>query len=491
MAPPVRITGLAFLVAVALLAGSLPAAAQATADARAVRHVVYDPSDEDVPNPDRGFFRQYAVLDLGPEYAPLSIEPLRRHREEGISLIRVYFLIDEFSNSPLSQAVLDAVAATFETVRAAGLRIIPRFAYSYPCRSATAPCTSDVIAREGKDPPLDRVLQHISQLAVVLRTQADVIAFMEVGFVGAWGEWHSSSSNLVARDRGINKRSRAIVNRVLTVLDPSRMVALRYPYHKQALFGPLPLDEREAFSGTPRARVGAHNDCFVSSPEDTGTYSAPNQGPSAKNVAALHKFLSVDNRFLPQGGETCSNDDNAQRYTGCPNALAELRRLRWSTIHIGYSAEVIDRWRREGCLDEIRRRLGYRFRLIDAEWSLTVVAGGRVQGRLRIANDGWAAPYNATVAALVLRERRNGTVTEIPLALDLRRWSADSEHVFQVDLPLPATVAPGEYDLLMHVADPDPRVRNRPEYSVRFANDGLWEAATGFNDLRVAIEVKP
>jgi hypothetical protein len=57
-----------------------------------------------------------------------------------------------------------------------------------------------------------------------------------------------------------------------------------------------------------------------------------------------------------------------------------------------------------------------------------------------------------------------------------------------VDAALPA-LAPGAYDLLLHLPDASPRLRERPAYAVRLANAGVWEAATGLNALGGTVRV--
>jgi hypothetical protein len=47
----------------------------------------------------------------------------------------------------------------------------------------------------------------------------------------------------------------------------------------------------------------------------------------------------------------------------------------------------------------------------------------------------------------------------------------------------------GSYQLLLSLPDPTPSLRARAEYAIRVANDGLWDAATGLNDLKASIAV--
>src|SRR4029453_9505615 len=180
------------------------------------------------------------------------------------------------------------------------------------------------ITGEAIDPPPGRVLEHIDQLTPSLRAGSDVIAFMEMGFVGAWGEWHHSSNLLINPESTINTSAGAIVERVLWVLPETRMAVLRYPYNKQQLLGPNPLTPEQAFGRTPQARIGAHNDCFLADRTSGGTYRAPVNLPIDQNIQTQRTYLGLDTRFVPQGGETCSSAPAAAPYISCSNALKDL-----------------------------------------------------------------------------------------------------------------------------------------------------------------------
>jgi hypothetical protein len=55
---------------------------------------------------------------------------------------------------------------------------------------------------------------------------------------------------------------------------------------------------------------------------------------------------------------------------------------------------------------------------------------------------------------------------------------------------MPEGIEPGDYELLLHLADPYPSIHDRPEYSIRLANQGLWEAETGYNKLNTIVTVE-
>lgn len=473
------------LAALAIERGSGAPPARHTTQPADTATVVYQPSLENFPNPERGFYRQVAPFFLGLQRYPLT--SLSYLRAEGMSLVRAYYVIDEFIDLPLTPAFLDALHADFAAVRTSRVKIIIRFAYSFPCFGVSGPC--DPGGYGPTDAPLARVLGHIQQLAPVLQANSDVIAFMEMGFIGAWGEWHTSTNNLVTSSRLLNSHSTAIADAVLTALPADRMAALRYPYHKQSLYGPDPLTAAQAFNGTAKARVGAHNDCFLADATDTGTYDNP--ANPAHDAEYFKNYLHADNRFVPQGGETCSSGPAAQPYISCANALGELARMRWSTINTEFEPGVIDLWKSQGCYDEIARRLGYRFRLLDATLPRAAIPGGSLRVVINLVNDGWAAPYNARPAELVLRNTATSQVHTFPLPVDPRFWGGGESHTVDHTLSLPAGIPAGTYRYLLHLPDPEPLLKGVAEYSVRLANLNVWESATGFNDLLATVTIGP
>jgi len=476
---------LSAVTVVIMLSAATPRHVSAQSGGDNVQGFSFLANTDNIPNPERGFYRKLwpNPLWLGTERNPIRLRDLIDAREQGLTLVHAYWVIDEFRDSPLSKDMLEGLNTDLALVRQAGLKMIPRFSYNFPCAGTTEPCGEG--ARHEQDASVDRVISHLDQLAPILRANGDVIAFMEIGFVGAWGEWHSSSNGLVNADTTANDQSFAIINRVLWALPESRMALLRYPYVKQQMFGRTPLTAEEAFSGTVRSRIGFHNDCFLASPTSGNTYADPAKGglTSPAYVAEQKALINQENRFVPQGGETCSVGPSAQPYIQCSNALADLAMERWTTLDADYQREVLDLWRRQGCFPEIERRLGYRFRLVTAEIPKTASVGRPVTATFTIANDGWAAPYNPRAVVLAFRHSQSHRQFAVDVAEDPRRWGAGDTHTFTVKGTVPSDAEPGEYRVLLNFPDPEPTLYARPEYAIRLANDGLWEASTGANVL--------
>lgn len=441
----------------ALLAAAAPVAAapHEIADTSVqTRHYAAD--DSDFANPERGFSR----ANQGGEGA----------RAAGLSLVHLYVRLDRFKTAPLPAATLRDIQARFDAARTAGVKLIPRFTYNFPAGLPLRPGDEDA--------PLATVLRHIGQLRPLLRRNADVTAFVEAGFVGAWGEWHHSTEELESP-----AAKAAIVRALLDAVPPERSIALRYPRDKIALFGSTPLQRRHR--ATARGRVGHHNDCFLASRDDWGTYR-PHDPESLERQKA---YLAAESRFVPIGGETCNAGPDAQPFIPCTNALPELQRLGWSQLNADYHPDVLRLWREQGCAAEISKRLGYRLRLVSASVPSRAAAGGPLPMTLEIANDGFAPPYNPRGLALVLRNRATAAETTIALPHDPRDWAAGETMTLAIAAALPGRLPPGRYDLLIHLPDPAPRLRARADYAIRLANREMWEPSTGYNRLGLTVEV--
>ena len=420
---------------------------------------LYEKSDEDFPNPERGFFARFHPWETNPRPL-LRLDHLQKLRSENITLARRIYLISEFRDKPLSESFLLKVSQDLETARKAGVKLIFRFAYNW--------------LGGGDDAPTERIVSHLEQLKPILAANYDAIAYMEAGFIGYWGEWNRSSNGL----RENRSARREILLKVLSVLPTERMVALRYSYYKGDIFyNQNFLTPDKAFNGSDRARTGAHNECFLAGIDDWGTYNHTDP----EIVDRQKTFLSLDNRYVVQGGEVC----NPSKYDDCPNALTELGRMRWSALNVDPSdgKEILQDWETQGCMKEIKRRLGYRFRLLKSIIPEKVKPGGRFSLKFEIVNDGWASPYNPRSLEVILRNSGTGNEYYLPVNEKPQMWMPGVTKVVNILGGIPANMPPGEYEVLLNLPDPTPRLSNRPEYSIRLANQNVWEESTGYNSL--------
>lgn len=434
--------------------------------------VTYTPSTAVFSNPERGFYR-YTATHSG-AYNSLNQNTLINYRvNNNITLIFRYFYMEEFLNSPISDAFLANVQSDFNKIRNAGLKCVIRFAY-----------TSDEDAPQ-KDASKAQILAHIQQLRPILQANADVISVMQAGFIGVWGEWYYTSQpefggwgyNQTDLTTGNNNHRKDILNAILTALPTNRMVQVRYPAFKQGSYSQAALTDNQAFSQTNLARIGHHNDCFLASATDYGTY---------ENVSQQYPYLEQDTKFVPMGGETCKL--NAPR-TDCSTAMFEMAKFHWSFLNIDYFPGVISGFTTNNCFTDIQKKLGYRFELNSATFPQSVSIGNSLPITLKITNQGYAAPYNQRTVYLILKNQTTNQVYSIPMATDPRKWLGPNQITITENLSLPANIINGSYKLFLSIPDADATLATRPEYAIRLANENTWESTTGFNNLNYTLNI--
>jgi hypothetical protein len=474
----------------------------------------YLSSTQDFANPERGFYRysearstNYVLLDQGEleGYRELHTPPTAGYNVYSTLVFR-YFVLENFVSSEISQGYLDSMQMDFDIARAAGVKLIPRFAYTIE-NNGIGNCGNWICPPYG-DASKDWVLTHIDQIASVLQANQDVIALVQMGFIGVWGEGYytdhfGDASQPPGKLLNNNWADRAdVLEALLQAVSVDRMVQVRYPQMKQrTIYGvnaptnSPSLMSGEAFTGSNKSRIGFHNDCLLASPDDFGTYfDYGNSSTSPQSdTANLKPYFEEDSRFVVVGGETCS--DNYSPMNDCtgtnPAAIGnlELERLHYSYLNAQYNNDVNNDWVIGGCMEEVKRRLGYRIELINGTFSDEAVPGQSLEWNITLQNTGYAAPFNPRGVEFVLRDVVSGQTWFASVDEDPRFWLAgEGDYSIETAFCLPDDFPLGTYEVLLHLPDPMPSLYGRPEYSMRLANrlpDGLdvWESSTGYNRL--------
>ena len=476
--------------------------------------VRYTSSDSDFANPERGFYR--ATSTDASNYTPLDSNQLKQWRTlqqaDGGGVYSIYstlvfreFVLTGYTGSALSTNLLNEIAADFATARAAGVKLIPRFCYTITPHAGS--CADATACPLYGDAPKAIVLQHIAQIKPILQANSDVIACMQLGFIGIWGEnyytdyFGDASANGQGQLYDSNWQDRAdVISAVLDALPSDRMIQVRYPQLKQryvygvdAATNSAPLTDALAFTGTAQARIGMHNDCFLAGVGDEGTYDdyGNSSSPRTSAVSVLTAFAQADNQFVAVGGETC--DDTYSPENQCETAgMAQtvMSGLHYSFLNCAYNNDLNNMWVSGGCMDNIKKNLGYRFVLTTGTFPGTAVkAGMEFSFSLTVNNVGYASPYNARPAYLVLRNESSGKEYRDSLSIDVRRWYSGTTTASAI-VPTDATMAKGKYDLFLYLPDNYASLAARPEYALRLANAGIWEASTGYNNLSASVMIK-
>ena len=432
-----------------------------------------------IANPERGWrFESLVGLEPGDaSWRGTNNWPFARYRRDGVTVTQAYCYLTRYCSSDIPESKLAALQADFDRARAEGVKLLLRFAYE-----------TDTTRRRG--PYLPRILSHAAQLKGIVRRNADVIYCLQIGWVGAWGEFHSSRSGIERSPEQIAK----VVAATLDILPPNRCTMMRYmPAREQAL---LKLD------GRGEDRIGFFNDATLAGFVEGGTFvDYPEKmermswgdllwGKYGERGNYHYDTVTQISAGLPVDGELFWTGQRVN--PAWDTALAAILRLRehryttFSVVHgnsgLDKSPEpgAIDRWRATpvtaGLLaaygvdcdpgyfagapyrtayDFIRDHLGYRLVAKSASWE-----GG--EARAVLHNYGFAAPVNPRPAHFAV-VAADGAVRTYPTGFDCRALAAgaDTEIVGRV----PARAAGERLALWL----PDEMLETRPEYAVRLA----------------------
>ncbi len=489
--------------------------------------VTYTESQEDISNPDRGFYYPYTTL--ASNFLPLNESELVSRRTvpytpfQGNYTVKStiglrHYVLDSYRGvDTIPSTFLTNIQTDFDTARVAGVRLIVRF--SYNTSPTVGDCAVGFICPPYGDAPKERVLAHIAQLAGVLQNNSDVIVGLQQGFIGMWGESYYSdffgdaspnAEPFLGRLTNQNWLDRNdVIDGLLEAVPINRMLQLRHPQAKQRFLNgstaPLntpPLGQGSAFNQSNEARLGLHNDCFLASADDFGTFTdyGNDSGIFTPNATALLKdYAEADSVYTLVGGESCADtlystqNNCAVNANGSIGAVAEMENNHYSYLNSDYNNEVNNDWQDGLCLDDIKRRLGYRLVLEKLTTQNATATNGSLDLTLSITNKGFAAAVNPRELWLVLRSQT--TQEEYSYLLDgtntnPQHWLAG--HDYEVTAkPVLNAIAPGRYSMWLHIADAsdNKRVFGRPEFSVQLANEGMWDSSTGYNNLNHIIEV--
>ena len=419
--------------------------------------VDYQGSNEVFTNPERGFMHTWQVNSEG---AAMTLSSLANLKKENVSLILRLYYLEKFKTSPLSQAQLDLMQTDFSRLRETGSKCVLRFAYTD--------------AQDGSDASVAVISGHLDQLKPILEENKDVIAFVQAGFAGAWGEWYYTTNELTTAE---NKK--LIINKLLESFPKEIKIQLRTPKIKQDFIASsIPMDATIGYGTSNNARLGFHNDCFMASVDDYGTYI---------DVTADKTYISKEALFVPTGGETCPPVNTP--IASCSIAEKEMTLLKWTYLNLDYYGPVLQEWRNNNCFADFERKLGYRLSLVSSSIKNNIAVNDAIDVSIIIKNGGFAPVYNMKNAFLIFKSTANGTIYKKKLNFDVRLVTPNLNYELKESVSS-SNIPAGTYDLLLKIEDQSSKLSDKPEYSIRLANTAVWEENTGFNKLSQTVTIK-
>jgi hypothetical protein len=411
-------------------------------------------------NPDRGFYKAtYALDNL------YSYNPYESAKEDGYSLVYARINLADYNETTvLPDELLTAVQTNFSQAQSAGVKFVFRIKY-----------------RGGDTVDISRSIleAHLAQLKPLLQQYKDVVSVVQAGIIGAYGEWHSFTGEYADSDANYIDNRRAVIQSLNDIF-PQKFIQIRTTMHKELLFGnstyykeasnTAQLTQETAAEDTLLARVGHHNDCFLASSSDMGTFAS-------NNIEYWKSYMENDSKFAPTGGETCAvGTGEDEILSSCANALSDLKRFRYSFLNDSYNLDVLQKWKDEGCYEEIKADLGYRFVANTLEVQTSPL---KMNVLLSIQNRGYAAPHIHYPVSFTLSDSNNSYTFEFA-NFDMRSFGPlDTQSLtFPFDI---TNVEKGNYCLSMKIGE--------GSSTVKLSNSGLWDETTKSNVLACEIDI--
>ena len=256
------------------------------------------------------------------------------------------------------------------------------------------------------------------------------VAFLELGLLGYWGEWHTYPNEKLSPSKATEAR----------IIDA---------YH--AAFPTVGLMARSARdSAGQRDWLGFHDDMF---PEDT------DNGQDWSFLAGIRRSGRADNwKLAPIGGEMVPG--TARKWLADPQTRTMVDRSHFSWVG-PYCPAIACNPNKEQAA-QLVLQMGYQFRWTEFKLPTRIEAGQLVPIKLTGLNEGVAPFYKDWAVELGLIDPAGKVVTRTRLETDIRSWLPGP---FSIKNPANLSAAPGLYRLAIGIIDP---MTDAP--AVKFAN---------------------
>jgi hypothetical protein len=281
----------------------------------------------------------------------------------------------------------------------------------------------------GQSPDYDdpRLVKGLENLIAAMGRRYDEqprVAFVQLGLLGFWGEWHTYPRNELFASPPTQKR-------------------LVDAYHRAFPHKSLMARKPGDYAGQ-QAWIGFHDDMF---PEDT-------DGPEGWKFLPLMRMSRRTNNWKRSvvGGEMVFNGNRpwlGERIETTRKRLADAH-FTW----IGPYCPALETPPNEQFTDranDLVRRMGYQFALREVRHAAEVAKGAELEFSLAGENQGVAPFYYPWQAALALLDGKGKLVERLPLDWDIRKWQPGK---FSERGSPRVDAKPGEYQLGFGILDP-------------------------------------
>ena len=279
------------------------------------------------------------------------------------------------------------------------------------------------------------------------------IAFIQLGLLGFWGEWHTWPRPALYAKPATERRIIDAYHRAF----PNKILMARYA---------------RGHAGA-QAWLGFHDDMF---PEDT------DNGRDWSLLSGIKREGRNDNwQRAALGGEMVPF--RARTWLGPKFSetlrVTEVAHFSWVGPYCPALEQNASPEFRKAA-DSLVRRMGYQFRLSEIRHPAEIKAGVNLRVAITGINEGVAPFYYAWPVELALFDEKEKLAARIPLRADIRTWQPGP---FEIKGDVAVTANPGRYKLALGIIDP---WTNQP--AIQFANSlpvkDAWTVLSNLNVVR-------
>lgn len=422
----------------------------------------------DFLNPERGWY-----VEDGGGLGAVHPNPTPVWDAIHYTTLNLHFVrLDSYKATPsLPSGFLTSLSSTMDGWRSSGKKAVLRVAYD----------------RVGavEDAPWSVMTNHITQLAPIINSHKDVIATVQAGLVGAWGEMGVSPNGHTPT----SVTGKAFIRQMLDDLDSDILVSVRTPQWMVGIFDndtTLPTFA-DRFTGSDKSRLASFNDCIGAGYQMVTWWG---DAPWAGNWHAEREYQYTAGRLSVSGGESCDNNGLGAFNDG-PYMITQFEGMGIDYLNSEYWPTLYNKWKTSGHLFEISRRLGYRLSLLQATLPTTLTRGQPFNLSLTMHNQGFGKVYNPRPLDVILTPIGGGSPVTVRMSNDIRRdfplGGETTSPTFTVTLP--GSVPTGTYAVSLALPDRSSYLESDPRYSIRLANEDMWVPLDGRNDLDMTVSV--
>ena len=355
----------------------------------------------------------------------------------------------------INKTKINDIDKYFSIMREHGYKVIFRVVY-------------DSEGTKNPEPEFDMLLKQIEQLKDIYVSNKDIIFVVEAGYLGSYGEWHDGRY-----DKDLEKKNK-IIEKLLEIIPEEIQINLRKPQFIIDYIGnKTTISEMNAFSSEKIARLGLHNDGYLASETDLGTFEKNERTESLKWQSAQTKYTAF-------GGEAQNKNSI---YNDLSNAIEDMKIRHCNYLNRTYDREVKEKWKNTKYTGKdpnyigidgmtyIQNHLGYR--LLLQECSIKgQQASGSANVDIVINNVGFGNIIKSKKIELIYVNEKS--TYKIETNIDIRKQIQNSEYIINIDDKLPANMKEGKYKVYLSICEPYESLKNNSNYYIKLVNKGIW-----------------